>query len=118
MKSMFDSTVRSEVMNRIDSLSAHSRPLWGEMTVAQMARHCAICEEYYHGNIKVNRSLLGRIVGRMALKGILKDEDSSLQRNAPTSPIFKVIESISDFEVERSQWKSLIERYGTFNKEE
>jgi hypothetical protein len=85
MKSIFDTETRVEV----------------KMTVTQMVHHCSLCEEYYFGNIKVNRSLLGRIFGKTAIKGILKDENSALKKNTPTSPIFKMSESVTDLESEK-----------------
>jgi hypothetical protein len=117
MKSIFDKKTRDEVINRITSLTANSQPLWGKMTVTQMVRHCSLCEEYYYGTIKVNRSFLGRIFGKVAISGILKDENSSFKKNAPTSPSFKVTEEINNLEVEKDKWKVLIERYGTFGNE-
>jgi hypothetical protein len=117
MKSIFDQKTRDEVIHRIDSLTEKSKPLWGKMTVAQMVRHCSICEDYYYGKIKVNRSFLGRIFGKMAINGILKDENSTLRRNAPTSTAFKVTEGINNLEAEKDNWKVLIERYDTFGNE-
>ncbi|WP_300600883.1 DUF1569 domain-containing protein [Niabella sp.] len=117
MKSIFDSQTRHEVINRMDALTENSRPQWGKMTVAQMVRHCALCEEYYYGNVKVGRSFIGRIFGRVAIKAILKDEYSTIRSNAPTSPAFKVTDTINDLEIEKSKWKALIERYSAFQEE-
>lgn len=116
MKSIFDEAIRNEVIDRIDSLTAQARPGWGKMSVTQMIRHCARCEEYYYGNIKIKRSLLGRLLGKSALNSILKDESSGLRKNAPTAPAFMVTESNLDFEVERKNWKQLIERYTTYDR--
>lgn len=117
MKSIFDQATREEVIQRIEGLSSDCKAHWGKMHVAQMVRHCAQCEEYYHGNIVVKRSILGRFIGKIALKGLLKDESSVLQRNASTSPIFRVEEKNVDLEREKSRWKSLIERYASYDKD-
>ena len=117
MKSIFDKTVREEVTRRIDNLKAHCQPLWGKMNVAQMVRHCCLCEEYYLGSIKVKRSFLGRIVGKAAARSILKDEISTFGKNAPTSPVFRVTEAVNDVESEKQKWKSLVERYELFSNE-
>jgi hypothetical protein len=106
-----------EVMNRIDSLKVSSNALWGKMTVTQMVRHCSLCEQYYFGDVKVNRSFLGRIFRKAAIKGILKDENSSFKKNAPTSPAFGVNEGVNNLEVEKNKWEALVERYGTFGSE-
>jgi hypothetical protein len=117
MKSIFDKAIRKEVIDRINVLTRRSKPLWGKMNVAQMIRHCALCEDYYFGNIKVKRSLLGRLVGQKAIKAILNDEHSTIGKNAPTSSQFKVTENIENFEIEKAKWIALIERYETFSKD-
>ncbi len=94
-----------------------SKAHWGKMTAAQMVKHCTMCEEYYYGNIEVKRSLLGRLFGKAAIKGILKDESTSFKRNAPTSLQFKITDDNLDFETERANWKQLIERYESFKNE-
>lgn len=117
MKSIFDKNTRDEITSRISSLTNENKAQWGKMNVAQMVRHCATCEEYYYGNIEVKRSWLGRLLGKAAIKGILKDESTSFKKNAPTSPQFKVSDSNLDFEKERTNWKQLIERYASFANE-
>lgn len=118
MKSIFDAGTRDEVIGRISALTSSCKPQWGKMSVEQMIRHCSVCEEYYFGNIKVNRSFIGRIIGKIAIKGILKDENSTFKRNAPTSSRFIVTENIHNLEEEKVKWKSLIERYATFSQQE
>lgn len=118
MKSIFEKSVRDEIIIRIGSLQADSKPHWGKMNVTQMVKHCCLCEEYYFGNIFIRRSVAGRIFGKIAIRGILKNEDSALKKNAPTSPQFIVTENIDDLENEKLKWKSLIERYTSFNKKE
>jgi hypothetical protein len=116
MKSIFDIDTRTEILNRIDNLNQESKAAWGQMTVAQMVKHCALCEEYYHGNLLVSRSFLGRLIGKMVINKTLKDDQSMLQKNAPTSPQFRVNNNIGNLEAEKEQWKSLIEQYASFNK--
>lgn len=117
MKSIFDIETRTEVLRRIDSLNKETKAVWGQMTVAQMVKHCALCEEYYHGNLPVSRSFLGRLIGRMVINKTLKDDQSMLQKNAPTKPQFKVNYDLRNLELEKEQWKSLIEQYASFDKE-
>jgi hypothetical protein len=117
MKSIFDKDTRTEVINRIDSLTNQSKAHWGKMTASQMVKHCELCEEYYHGIIEVKRSTLGRLIGKTAIKGILKDESSSFTKNAPTSSQLKVTDASLDLETEKTKWKRLIENYGSFEKE-
>ncbi len=46
----------------------------GSVTAAQMVEHCSLCERYYHGDVEVKRSFLGRLFGKVAIKSILKDD--------------------------------------------
>lgn len=89
----------------------------GKMTVVQMIKHCANCEEYYYGNIDVKRSFLGKLIGRIAIKRILKDDTSGMGKNAPTATRFKVVDTNLDFETEKANWIRLIKKYETFKKE-
>lgn len=104
-----------EIIERINSLDNNKQPIWGKMTVAQMVRHCILCEQYYQGDIKVKRSLLGRIYGQKAIKDILKDDTTSFGKDAPTLSVFLVNEDIEDLETEKQHWKSLLKKYESFN---
>ncbi len=114
MKTIFDKDVREVVIKRIQLLNENNWPHWGKMTVVQMVRHCALCEEYYQGKVNVKRSFLGRIFGKKALEGILKDEATALGKNAPTSPQFIVSEQILNLEAEKEKWMQLIAGYADF----
>lgn len=117
MKSIFDQNTREEIIARIDSLNLQHKAQWGKMTVTQMVRHCALCDEYYFGKISISRSALGLLFGKSAIKKILKDENSSFARNAPTAPQFKVNEKIDDLSSEKENWKAVIRHYATYNEE-
>jgi hypothetical protein len=117
MKSVFDASVRQELIDRINSLTVNSKPQWGKMNICQMLRHCVLAEEMYLGKTVHKRSLLGRIFGRIGLRNILKDE-RPLQRNAPTSSDFKVKEPSGDVEREKKKWIALIEEYATFSNDD
>jgi hypothetical protein len=117
MKSIFDRGTRDEVIARINLLNKDRKAQWGKMSVMQAVRHCSLCEAYYYGGISVKRSFLGRIFGQTAIKKLLKDEATELQRNAPTSPQFRVHENIEDLEAEKQKWKGFIERYETFKED-
>lgn len=41
MKSLFDSQIKLEILNRINNLSENKKPLWGKMNVNQMVCHCS-----------------------------------------------------------------------------
>jgi hypothetical protein len=40
MKDIFDQTVTTELIDRINKLTPDTQPRWGKMTSAQMLAHC------------------------------------------------------------------------------
>jgi hypothetical protein len=117
MKSIFDNDTRAEVISRINSLNGASKAAWGKMTVAQMVKHCSLCEGYYFGDVKIKRAFLGRLLGKVAINAILKDQESGFRKNSSTPGQLKVTDVHLDLETEKTKWKGLIERYGTFGGE-
>lgn len=116
MKTVFDKSAREEIIRRINTLTEQSRPEWGSMNVYQMLKHCVLCEELYLGKIKHKRTLLGRLFGKTALRNLMKDE-RPLQRNAPTSSVFKVKEVQGDVQSEKRKWIALMEEYENFSND-
>ncbi|OIR14363.1 hypothetical protein GALL_48360 [mine drainage metagenome] len=114
MKSIFDKTTRDELINRINLLNESSSAQWGKMNIYQMLKHCTLCEEMYLGKKKYKRTFLGYMFGRLGLKNLLKDE-KPIQRNAPTSPAFKIIEVSGDVLAEKMKWISLMNEYEQFS---
>ena len=114
MKSIFNNTDRNEIIGRIDTLSQHCKPGWGKMSVEQMVKHCILCEEYYMGKVAVKRSFFGRIIGKIAIKGILKPGNTMLRKNSQTPPIFLVAGPVDDLESHKNTWKALIEGYDSY----
>ncbi|MEO3402523.1 DUF1569 domain-containing protein [Mucilaginibacter sp. CAU 1740] len=117
MKTVFDKVVRDDLIARINSLNENNTPQWGKMNVYQMLKHCTLAEEMYLGKVHYKRTLLGRIFGKMALKGLLKDE-TPMSHNAPTSSHFIVTEPGGDVPAQKQQWAGLIEEYSNFSQPE
>ena len=108
MKSIFDKNTRDELINRINSLNENSAPQWGKMTASQMMKHCSQWDEMALGKMKYKQSFLGKLLGKMGLKDMLKDEP--LKKNLPTVPSFKITEQ-PDFAEEKKKWLRLLDEY-------
>ena len=119
MKTIFDKTSRDELISRINTLNESSLSGWGKMNIYQMLKHCTIWEEWILGinNSTYKQEFIGFIFGKIALKGIMKDE-SPLRRNTPTSAAFKSKEKNGDIEAEKKEWISLIEKYENYSNPE
>ncbi|MBS1729731.1 MAG: DUF1569 domain-containing protein [Bacteroidetes bacterium] len=114
MKSIFDKDVRDELIFRINSLNENSVAQWGKMNVAQMMKHCTQWDEMALGKKKYKQSLLGKIVGKYALKNMMKEEP--MKKNLPTVPSFKITGDI-DFAKEKKKWLNLIDEYQHFSND-
>lgn len=113
MESIFDQAVVSRLVSRIDHLSPAGKPQWGKMDSWQMLRHCNLSEEMFLGKKKYDRLFIGRLFGKMALGGILKDQQP-MKPNQPTHPEFK-IKGSGDFEAEKKKWIGLLTEYTSFS---
>lgn len=110
MKTILDKTAREEVIRRINTLNENSTPMWGEMNIYQMLKHCTLWEEMLLGKTKYKQSFLGRMVGKMALKDMLKDEP--MKKNLPTVSSFKMTGD-GDVNAAKAAWIKLLEEHGT-----
>ena len=114
MKSVFDKTTRDQLINRINSLNENSSAQWGKMNIYQMLKHCTMCDEMFLGKKRYKRVFLGRLLGKMALKDMLKDE-TPLQKGAPTGTAFRIKEVVGDIAGEKKKWVSLVEEYANYS---
>ncbi len=102
MKTVSDKTTRDELIRRIRQLNPNATAQWGKMNVGQMVKHCSLWEELMLGRKEYKQNWIGKLFGKMALKGLLKD-DKPLSRNTPTLPDLKIKET-GDFETEKARW--------------
>lgn len=112
MTTVFDKSTRAELIRRIKTVDENSTARWGRMNVYQMLRHCTLWESWIQGRPPrtYRQAFLGRVFGKMALKGLTKD-DKPLARNVPTTRAFKVNETTGDVGAERQKWAALVEGY-------
>lgn len=111
MKTIFDKAVREELIGRINSLDKNNVARWGKMNVRQMVKHCTIWDEWILGknNPAYKQEFLGLIFGKMALKGLVKD-DRPLKKNMPAGS-FVVKGNGIDLELQKKAWIERIREY-------
>src|ERR1700759_2712045 len=102
MKTIFDKTVREELVRRVRLLGPDSPAQWGKMSVAQMVRHCALWEEMIHRNKPYKRVFVGWLFGKMALRSEMKG--NPVRRNSPSIPDLVITDMNIDLEKEKQQW--------------
>ncbi|WP_317171647.1 DUF1569 domain-containing protein [Flavobacterium agri] len=101
-------------MDRIHSLTAENNARWGKMDVFQMVKHCTLCEDMMLGHVKIKRVFIGKIIGRMILNKVLKDE-KPFGKNSPTSPLLETVGDTGDIEQQKLEWLKRIDEYARFD---
>ena len=113
MKSVFDITTRNELVERIKSLNPENSAQWGRMNVYQMVKHCTLHEDMVLGKLKIKRVFIGRLMGGMLLKKVLKD-DKPFGKNSPTSSLLKTLRESGDIEQQKKEWIDRLDQYATY----
>ncbi|OOQ59023.1 DUF1569 domain-containing protein [Mucilaginibacter pedocola] len=108
MQTTLDKATRDSLIARIKTLNEGSRAEWGKMNVYQMARHCRQWEELTNGTLPAKRIFIGRIIGPMILKAVMKD-DAPIRRNSPSAPETIITDESGDLAAEKTRWIELME---------
>ena len=111
IKNLFDTSVKQDIIARINKLTPQSSALWGKMNVAQMLAHLQMPIGVADGTHQLKRTLFGRIVGPM-VKSIIYNE-KAFKRHLPTDPSFVMISNEKDFEKEKQK---LLEKVRGFSE--
>ncbi len=116
MKTIFDATVREELIGRINALNENNTSQWGKMNLYQMLNHCTMWDAWILGKNApgYKQAFIGRIFGKMALRRMIKDENP-LDKNVPTTPWLKIKEKTGDTEALKASWISLIADYKNYS---
>lgn len=114
MKTMFEKSIRDELINRIKALNKNSTAQWGKMNVYQMLRHCILWQEMILQNKKYKRAFIGLFLGKMFLKNEVKD-NRSMRQNNPTITELKIRETNGDIGSEKTKLFSLINGYSQYS---
>ncbi|MBC6997051.1 DUF1569 domain-containing protein [Cytophaga sp. FL35] len=113
METIFNEKTINGLTDRIDQLKTTDNAQWGKMNAYQMLKHCTLSEEMFQGKKQYKRLFIGKLFGKMALNGILKN-DNSMKKNQPTHPEF-IIKGTGDFETEKAKWIDLLNSYTNFS---
>ena len=118
MKTVFDPSVRAELISRIELIDSNSKADWGKMNVFQMAKHARIWNDWVSGKSEhvYKQTLLGKIFGKMALKSNTKD-DALMSKNMPAGAAFTIKEKSGNLEEEKSTWMEFIADYAHFSND-
>ena len=108
MKSLFEPSAVDEIRARLQRLAPDCERQWGQMSIAQMLAHCSAWMEIAAGRKRPARSLLGRVVGRLAKASMLGEKPPA--RNLPTMPSL-IVNGDHDFFEEQQTLLVWIDRF-------
>jgi len=104
MKNVFDETVTTGLIDRINNLNPANKAVWGKMNVSQMLAHCNVTYELIYDNKHPKPNAFKKFILKLVAKPYVVTE-KPYKKNGPTGPQF-IIKGDRDFEAER---KRLIE---------
>ncbi len=118
MKTIFDESLRNELIERIQSIQEESMAQWGKMNVSQMAKHCTQWNDWVlgNGNHTYKQDLLGKIFGKLGLKSNTKD-DRPMGKNMPAGKAFTIKGNGLDLKDLKENWLSQIASYAYYSNE-
>jgi len=108
VKNLFDSTVKSDIITRINKLSPQSQAVWGKMNVAQMLAHCQMPLGVATGKHTLKRNFLLSLIGPF-FKNKLFD-DKPFKHSLPTDKSF-IIVSPQEFQTEKQNLVDMINSF-------
>ena len=109
MKSLFNAIDNNEIINRIEKLTPSSKAEWGKMTVSQVLEHCQQPLKVAFNELKLKRSLVGILFGKMAKKQLTVNDDP-FKKNLPTAKQF-IIKDQPDFNKAKAKLISLVKMF-------
>jgi len=109
VKNLFDTSVKQEILDRINKLTSQTQRQWGKMNVSQMLAHVQLPIRIAFGTHQPKGSFLLRLIGPL-FKSKLWDENP-YKRSLPTDPTFIMTNSEKEFESEKSALLELIDKF-------
>ncbi|RZK19572.1 MAG: DUF1569 domain-containing protein [Pedobacter sp.] len=101
MKNIFQASVASEVIERINKLNPATPQLWGKMNVSQMLAHCNVSYELVYDSKHPKPNAFMKLIMKAFIKNIVVSE-KPYKRNSQTAPSFLVIDE-KEFEKEKKR---------------
>ena len=109
MKSIFQTHIQDELLERLDRLTPDAERRWGKMSPTQMMEHTArVLEMATSDEQPVKQIFLGKALGWI-FKGQFLGE-KPFRKNAPTGPDY-VIKDEPEMELTRERLKAMIEKF-------
>lgn len=101
IKNLFDLPIVNEIVDRINRLTADTKPLWGRMSVSQMLAHCNVTYEMVYDDIHPKPNTFMKFILKLLVKSKVVSE-KPYAHNLRTAPSF-LIKDEKEFEKEKAR---------------
>lgn len=102
LPNIFSSEVADKIIQRINTLSPESQPVWGKMNVAQMLAHCNVTYEMiYESEKHPAPGAFAKVMLKLFVKEIVVNENQ-YKKSSRTAPAFLITEP-KVFETEKAR---------------
>lgn len=101
MKNIFTKEVTTEVVERIETLTSETQPIWGKMSVAQMLAHCCVTYEMVYTDKHARPNAFTKFMMRTLIKNIVTSEKPYV-KNGRTARQFLIVDE-KDFISEKKR---------------
>ena len=109
---MFDPSVKQDVIDRINKLTAETQRKWGKMDVSQMLAHVQLPIKCAYGTHEVKGSFILKLLGPL-FKGVLYNE-KPYKQSLPTDPTYVIVDS-KQFDSEKQNLLELVNKFAPEN---
>lgn len=99
---LYDVKAYSHIKVRVNNLDLNSKPIWGELSVAQMMAHVTEVMKNGLNETKLPRKLLGYLIAPFWRHKYYNNQPYKI-KNLPTAKQFKIVDQ-KDFEKEKEQF--------------
>jgi hypothetical protein len=114
MQSIYNQADLDSLIQRINSLDAGAKPVWGKMNVGQMLAHSQKPLDVVFGELKLKRGLIGVLFGGIARRSM--SGDKPFKKNLPTAPAF-VVKDEREVEHEKKELIRKLDKFVSIRKD-
>lgn len=113
-KSLYDTAVYQECLDRIGAIKPDSQPGWGKMSAAQMFAHCTEVLMVTNGEKELKTSFLARLFKKRIYDAVFNDVP--YPRNSRTSPQY-IVSDAREFEDEKANLITALTTFHSMSRE-
>jgi hypothetical protein len=100
LPNIFTKSVTDQLINRLENLSATTKPNWGKMNAPQMLAHCNVTYDLAFDKITEKPNFFMRILLKTVVKKSVTNE-VPYKHNLRTAPVF-MVSDVQDFEKQKA----------------